>query len=304
MNEYSTGQPQFDFRTGGTTFVHAGVMSQSDQQACARLNRQRASAIKATARDDASRESLPLDVWVDSFARKVSTLEVRLIRLQDLGFLEDGVEGMSSKYLGNIGLGREASAWADRTYGCVYKFFDLKLDSENRASMGLKLQIKDRPPNDVEVFQEAAVLEDILDKICILHEAGACPTEIIGLSEDGKYLIVKQPRCKAYDDFHKDREQALKAIKGVAPKGSFGNELWIIHADQKAWLLSDLHKGNIRRLPDGSATIIDALVGELPDYYLKHHPKLREAAEKAKVWTLGNAPPSDDPFQSIADDEL
>ena len=279
-------------------------MSRSNQQACAELNRQRARAIKETARDDASSESLPPDVWVDSFARRASTLEVPLISLQDLGFLEDGVEGMSSKYLGNIGLGREASAWADRTYGCVYKLFDLKLDSENRASMGLKLQIQGKPPDEVEVIQQPAVLGDILDKICLLHEAGACPTEIIGLSKDGKYLIVKQPRCKAYDDFDKDQELAVKAMNGVAPKGSYGNELWVFYAEHKVWLLSDLHKGNIRRLPDGSATIIDALIGELPDYYLKHHPKLHEAAVKAKALALGEDVTPDDPFYNVDDDDL
>lgn len=41
-------------------------------------------------------------------------------------------------------------------------------------------------------------------------------------------------------------------------------EIWVIFADTKFWLLSDLHKGNIRRLPDGTPTIIDALIGELP----------------------------------------
>lgn len=279
-------------------------MSRAEQQACAQLNRQRARAIQATARDHASSESDPPDVWIDSFARKVSTLEVPLIRLQDLGFTEDVVEGMSSKYLGNIGIGREASAWVDRTYGCVYKLFDLKIDAENRASIGLKLQIQGNPPDEVEVIQLPAVIDDILTKICVLHEAGACPTEIIGISEDGKYLIVKQPRCKAFEDFASDQGRAVEAMRGIAPKGSYGNPVWVFYADSKVWLLSDLHKGNIRRLPDGKPTIIDALVGELPDYYLKNHPKLKEAADKARTLALGYELPPDDPFHNIDDDEL
>lgn len=206
VNEYSTGQTQFDFRTGGATFIHAGVPSRSDQQACAELNRQRANAIQQTARSYAPGESNPPDVWISTFARRISSLEVPLIKLEALGFLEEEGHVLRSKYLGNIGIGREASAWADRTYGCVYKLFDLKIDDQDRASIGLKLDIRGTSPDDVEIVQMPAVIDDILEKICILHESGACPTEIIGISEDGKYLIVKQPRCKAVENFENDRE--------------------------------------------------------------------------------------------------
>lgn len=93
-------------------------------------------------------------------------------------------------------------------------------------------------------------------------------------------------------------------MNAVAPKGSYGNELWVFYASQKVWLLSDLHQGNIRRLPDGKPTIIDALVGELSNSFLKMHSKLAEAAAKAKALSLGLTPPSDDPFLNVRDDEL
>lgn len=228
-----------------------------------------------------------------------------LIGLAGLGFTEDDSECMSSHVLGNIGIGREASAWADRDNGCVYKLFDVKVDQEDQGSMGLKLKAQGAPPDDVEVVQLPAHLDDILEKLCVLHDAGACPTEIVGLTEDGRYLVAKQPRCRSFESFEEDREVALQTVCAVTPKGSYGgNEVWVFFVNERFWLLGDLHKGNIRRLPDGSPTIIDALIGELPDLYLRHHPKLADAAFRAQVLARGEEMAPDDPFHNVSDDDL
>lgn len=227
-----------------------------------------------------------------------------LIDLAELGFIEDDIECMSSRILGNIGVGREASAWVDRENSAVYKLFDVKMSSQDKYSIGLKLEITGAVDH-VEVRQLPANLDHVLEKLCVLHEAGACPTEIAGLSEDGKYLIAKQPRCKAYENLDDDRQEAVRQMKAVSPKGSYGgNEIWVFHTAGRFWLLSDLHKGNIRRLPDGTPTVIDALVGELPDFYLRDHPKLADAAQMALQWYQSGIKPDEDPFANVSDDDL
>lgn len=150
-------------------------MSQSEREACADLNRQRASAIKETARINASSRPIPRDVWAATFARRSQLYDVPLISLEGMSFFEDDEETMWSKDLANIGLGREATAWSDEGDGTVYKLFDLKIDHQLSASMGLKLLIQGQPPDEVEVVELPATIDDILDKICVLHAAGACP---------------------------------------------------------------------------------------------------------------------------------
>jgi hypothetical protein len=297
-------QPEFDYRTGRSTFICHGATGRGHWEACAKLNRLRASRIKEAIRDYPPGESVSRDGWLASFKRRAGYLEVPLIDLAGLGFVENDAECMSSRILGNIGIGREASAWVDRENSSVYKLFDVKMDAEDKYSIGLMLQIAGSV-DEVEVLQLPAHLDHLLEKLCVLHEAGACPTEIAGLSEDGKYLIAKQPRCKAYEDLDQDRQEAIRQMKAVSPKGSYGgNEIWVFCVDSRFWLLSDLHKGNIRRLPAGEPTVIDALIGELPEHYLRHHPKLADAAQMAFQWVQTGTKPEDNPFANVSDDDL
>lgn len=232
-------------------------------------------------------------------------LEVPLIRLEDMGLCEEDVQEMRSDKLSYVGFGREATAWEDGRDSVVYKLFDLKMEERHRATMGYKIDMQGMPPDEVEIVQMPAMLEDILDKICLLHEAGACPTEIAGLTEDGKYLVVKQPKCFPLNDFREDQHAAVKAMNAVSPKGSYrGNELWVFYASGRAWMLSDLHSKNIMRLRDGSPTVIDALIGPLQDYYLTMTPKLNEAVKRAKALANGEPVPSEDLYENIDDSEL
>ncbi|WP_395747527.1 hypothetical protein [Prosthecobacter sp.] len=304
MNDSNAIQPEFDYRTGRPTFICHGTPGRSHWEACAKLNRLRTSRIKEALRDYPPGEQISRDGWLASLKRRAGYLEVPLISLDGLGFVEDDAECMSSRLLGNIGIGREASAWVDRESNSVYKLFDVKMDAEERYSIGLKLEMTGNTEQP-DVSQLPADLDHILEKLCVLHEAGACPTEIAGLSEDGKYLIAKQPRCKAFEDLDADRKEATRQMKAVSPKGSYGgNEIWVFYAGNRYWLLSDLHKGNIRRLSDGMPTVIDALIGELPDLYLRFHSKLGDAARQAREWVQNGIEPHDDPFHNVCDDDL
>lgn len=224
--------------------------------------------------------------------------------MKEMGFQTDVEDYIVSTDLGYLDCGREAMVWADQEHDCVYKLFDLKIDEQFQGSIGLKLVMQGRPPDDVEVIEQPGRLDDILEKICVLHSAGACPTEIAGLTDDGKYLVAKQSRCIAMVDFKSDRELALNEMKAVAPKGPFKRELWVFYADNRFWLLSDLHAKNILRMQDGTPTIIDALTGTLTDYYRRFHPKLEEAAKRAKSLALGEDVLPDDPFADVSDDDL
>lgn len=227
-----------------------------------------------------------------------------LINLEKMGFHEDDVSAIASRNLSAIGLGREATAWLDDGDGTVYKLFDLKVAPDRQSgSIGLMLEMTGHPDH-VEILDRPANLPHVLDKICALHSARACPTEICGLSEDGCYLIVKQPKCLDFKSFHEDRQKAVEAMNAVAPKGSFGRELWVFHTEGRDWLLSDLHQGNIRILSQHGPTVIDALLGVVSVFYQTHCPKLKDAVMRARALSRGEEVPPDDPFHGISDDDL
>jgi hypothetical protein len=302
-NEFSA-QLQFDFRTKRPSFIHHGILSTAERAGCRELNRQRTRAIEDAYFATASRRPIPGDVWATYFARRSEALDVPLISLSEMGFREDDEDNIVSTDLGYLDCGREAMVWADADHKSVYKLFDLKIDEQFQGSIGLKLVMQGRPPDEVEVVEQPGRITDMLEKICCLHSAGACPTEIAGLTEDGKYLVAKQPRCIAIGNFERDRNMALQAMNAVAPKGSFNRELWVFYAEDRFWLLSDLHEKNILRLQDGTPTIIDALTGPLPDYYINLHPKLADAAHRARALARGEDVPPDNPFENVSDDEL
>jgi hypothetical protein len=45
----------------------------------------------------------------------------------------------------------------------------------------------------IEMFTQDATLLQTMEKLMVLHDAGACPTEIVGLDYMFDYLVVKQP---------------------------------------------------------------------------------------------------------------
>lgn len=193
-----------------------------------------------------------------------------------------------------------ASAWVDRESGCGYKLFDLR----KNGSLGTKLQPVINPPYELTIVQTDANVMDTLEKLYALHEAGACPTEIVGLSADGQFLIAKQPRCKSYEDFERDTQLAVREMKAVTPKGTFGMPVRVFWASGKGWFLGDLHKGNIRRLQTGEPTVIDALVCPIPELALKVSPHLLSAVNAARAYSERGIASNDDPFAGINDDDL
>jgi len=125
--------------------------------------------------------------------------------------------------LKRIGWGAEASAWRDPETECVYKLFEVHPNS----ALGKKLFIERHGDGEYRAIHSNASLDDTLEKLALPHEAGACPTEIVGLTETGDYLIAKQPLCAPFADFEEDRRRACDLIRAVTPRYSLGREIHI-----------------------------------------------------------------------------
>lgn len=199
--------------------------------------------------------------------------------------------------------GAEASPFWDREWNVVYKLFDVR----NNGALGKKIALRESEPGSFEIVPEDAVLQDTLQKLSVLNSAGALPTEIVGLSDDGHYLIAKQPladQCPA-GKFESDRDLALHNIHGVV----FGfpglrNSAAVIWELDQAWLLGDLHERNIMRDNKGCPTIIDALVGLLSTAVIEAFVPLAQAIEDAQCLRRGEAPPVRKRFDDVNDDDL
>mgnify|MGYP002378196965 FL=1 len=222
-----------------------------------------------------------------------------LIPLQSLGVFFDAEGFITSQTLRRLGWGAEAIAWADDENRCVYKLFEVRPNS----ALGKKLRLQ-REPDGFHMTHADASLDDTLEKLCVLHDAGACPTEIIGLAESGDFLIVKQPLCLPSPDFIADRKSAAEKVHAVVPRRSIGREVRVFWLNDQPWCLGDLHENNIMREPDGAPTIIDALICPLPPVFIKQESFLQSAVKRAQDLRAGRAPESDDPFAGVCDDDL
>lgn len=88
--------------------------------------------------------------------------------------------------------GAEASPYHDPQSNSVYKLFDLRPN----GSLGKKISLELNDQQEFEVVLKDAVLRDTSEKIRILNDIGGHPTEIVGLSDNGDYLIAKQPLAR------------------------------------------------------------------------------------------------------------
>lgn len=189
--------------------------------------------------------------------------------------------------------GVEAQPYLDEEHGVVYKLFDLTVS----GSLGYKAEIRRRQGEDgLEVVKIPAVLKDTLEKISVLHEMGAHPTEIVGLAESGDFLIVKQPRARFrpysaglktadhrrhYED---DRHDAVSRMRGVfcACQG-LRETMAIASWEDHPWAIVDLHERNIMMNERGEPAVIDALISPVPSLAMEFSA-ICDAVERAKIW--------------------
>jgi hypothetical protein len=197
--------------------------------------------------------------------------------------------------------GAEAIPYFDKEWGVVYKLFDLRVN----GSLGKKVELVRNGEGDFDLTSCDANLKETLEKIAVLNEMGAHPTEIVGLSDSGDYLIVKQPWANPREDFETDRKAAVSEIQGIIPEYTGLRQTVIVAwLNQRAWLVADLHERNIMRDQDGTPTIIDALIGPVPSVAFKELRWLREATEDAEALREGRPAVKRQRFEDADDDSL
>jgi hypothetical protein len=304
LDEQFPVQLQLDFRTGRPSAINGPVVSPSERAACSAINARRARGILQVSQLSPSRESLPPDVWAAAFVRKTREWDVPLISLSKLGLTrdEDGfLESKTPKTFHALTSGAEACPYVDENAGVVYKLFYLL----SNGALGKKISYELNDGGKFECRIELAVLSDTLTKLITLHDAGAHPTEIVGLSDTGDYLIAKQPLAEAHQDFAADQESAVQSIKGVplSCQGIRGRAI-LIWVNDRAWLVSDLHTGNIMRDGENRPTIIDALTGPIPPLAFDQLRQVREAVQDAKDLREGRAPQIRLRFEDVNDEDL
>lgn len=304
LNEHAHDQLRIDFRTGRPTAIHGSSISEAQWRACVDLNRSRAGGLLAAAREPASRESVPAHVWADIVARRTRTQEIPLISLDAFGFYRDEIGAVASHTLQRLGSGKEAVAWGDPQTGGVYKMFNLFLDEQKRGRLGQQLVFHMQGDFECSVSFEDADIYHVVEKLRILHEVGTCPTEIVGLTEGGYFLVAKQLWCQPYKDLMADRLEAVKAIHAVLPTGSYQQQIWVFWADGRPWAIGDLHRGNIMRMPHDGPTIIDALIGQIPDRIMRQVPEIHRAVMLAKRWKETGVLQSADLFANSKDEDF
>lgn len=304
LDEQFPVQLQLDFRTGRPTAITGPVVSIGERAACSATNAKRARGILQVSQLSPSRESLPPDVWAASFVRKTREWDVPLISLSKLGLTsdEDGfLESETPEIFHALKSGAEACPYLDRAAGVVYKLFFLL----KNGALGKKLVYELGESGRFECHIEDATLVDTLTKLITLHDAGGHPTEIVGLSDDGKYLIAKQPLAAPHKSFEEDQEVAVQAIKGVplSSQGIRGGAI-LIWVNGQPWIVSDLHTGNIMRDADDRPTVIDALTGAIPPLAFDQLRQVREAVQDAKDLREGSPPQIRLKFEDVNDEDL
>ncbi|GAA5123003.1 hypothetical protein JIN84_10825 [Luteolibacter yonseiensis] len=207
-----------------------------------------------------------------------------------MGVHLDADQMLSSSELRQLKSGAEAYPFADDEAKVVYKLFNLR-GTENLETpqgwLGKRVIMVERGDDELEVVLSEATLTDTLEKLIILNDAGGHPTEIVGLSDDGNFMIAKQPFALPYVDFKNDRRIAVEAIKAVIPSFTrLNREIGVFWLRDQAWMICDLHNGNIMRSRENKPTIIDALIGRLPASVSGKVPWARDALEDSRALRL------------------
>ena len=219
---------------------------------------------------------------------------------------------LTSSFLVPLKTGAEACPFADLATGVVYKLFPLHIN----GGLGKTFEIiADAEQTGIIMDVRDAVLSETIEKLMVMHDAGAHPTELVGLDDQGDYLIAKQPLAEAYGDLDNLRDITLAQIDSMRPQAAermlavpcragFKRPVWIVWCDDRAWAMSDLHPGNIMKDASDMPCIIDALMAPLPPKLISSNRILAEAVTDARIWRETGELPKRKSFEDVNDDDL
>ncbi|MCA1964441.1 MAG: hypothetical protein LDL31_10890, partial [Prosthecobacter sp.] len=197
MHDLPRTQTQFDFRTGRETALTGPVTGAAERATCTLLNRQRARGLAEAARQAPARQTFSPEAWAALVAARAREWAVPLIRLEGMGIHRDADGILCSSTLVPLKTGAEASPFMDPDWQVVYKLFPLHAS----GGLGKTFEIDKLPDGGgFEMTVRDAVLAETLEKLMLLHDAGAHPTEIAGIDDMGDYLVVKQPLAQPHLD--------------------------------------------------------------------------------------------------------
>ncbi|MBL9181449.1 MAG: hypothetical protein JNN17_04865 [Verrucomicrobiaceae bacterium] len=217
-----------------------------------------------------------------------------------------------SDVLAPLKTGAEASPFADFAGGVVYKLFPLHIN----GGLGKTFEIeRDLEREGIIMTVRDAVLHETIEKLTVMHEAGAHPTELVGIDDQGEYLIAKQPLAQPYGDFDNLRDltvalidrmrpEAVARMQAVPCRSSFKRPVWVLWCDDQPWIMSDLHPGNVMKDASGRPCIIDALLTPLPAELARVDRMIFEAVEDARIWRETGHLPQRKAFEDVNDDDL
>lgn len=232
--------------------------------------------------------------------------------MSSLGLARDADGILVSKFLTPLKTGAEACPFADFTSGVVYKLFPLHIN----GGLGKTFEVeRDAEQGSITMDVRDAVLSETIEKLMVMHDSGAHPTELVGLDDQGDYLIAKQPLAQAYGDLENLRDITVAKIDSVRPlavermlaipcRAGFKRPVWILWCDDRVWAMSDLHPGNVMQDAHGMPCIIDALLAPLPPGLIAANRLLFEAAADARIWRETGKRPKRKAFEDVNDDDL
>lgn len=266
----------------------------------------------AAARATPPGEPVSVDVWNAAFAKRAKAWDVPLIPLEMLG-LSAGSDGIiESAELRALCPGAEACPYLDESQKVVYKLFDLRPN----GSLGKEFEIERSddtvtpgvPEEDrYSIATKDATLTTTLVKLAYLNEAGAHPTEIVGLTDGGFFLLAKQPQAIPIhqSEFEEARVRAIDAMMGFhVRKVRLEKMVVALWVDGQPMLMSDLHRGNIMTDLDGRPTVIDALLGSVSPNILQHLKPLKESFVNAEALRRGRPILQITDLPEVPDEEL
>ena len=178
--------------------------------------------------------------------------------------------------------GSEAVPFADDAAGVVYKLFPLLAS----GSVGVKPAPKNGP-DGWTVDSAPATLLETLEKISLLHDEGAIPSEIVGITTAGD-VLVKQPLFTELSREQKAnllplRAQAVAAMGGIQFANGTFPDLRAVQYEGRPYFMGDLHPGNIMLDAAGNPVVIDALISSVPDRMRYDVPEVTRAFRDAEA---------------------
>lgn len=280
--EQAHGNPRPDPHTGTPSLIHGRRVPASAAQA---VYRHLEGLLTGSGRPSAQSSSAPANA---------GSLRAPLVNLADFGFAgTDPRQHPTSGPLKHIGGEAEATVYADRERGVVYKFLH---GFQGQGSKGAYPQpLYNAKGKLTWKLQPAPSERALLARLALMNAVGGTPTELLGVTPQGHY-VLKQPlsddpttaaSTSIADELARNGLIPIPAAVFDDPKHP---PAWIAVHRGRPWLFTDLRRDNFIGDNQNDPRIADPLIAPIVPALLSKVPGLlpivQQAAQQAK--TLGD----------------